>query len=192
MKPTRSHPASTDDALVIARVADGDAAALGILFDRYHRDVYAFLSRLRGCRNDLDDLVQTTFVALPSAAGRYDGRASVRAFILGVALQHARRERRRIFRRLMLWQARVQEVDLPEAPRDPEQEAEDREGLQRITTALSRLPEAQRETLVLVQLEGLKGEEVASILGVPVNTIWTRLHHARNTLREALRTEKAR
>jgi RNA polymerase sigma-70 factor (ECF subfamily) len=174
------------DAL-LHRIGGGDGAALGLAFDHYHRDVYAFLARLRGARHDLDDLVQATFLALPAAAARYDSRGAARAFVLGVAFQVARRERRRVFRRFALWVAREGEVDAPSAPLDPEQSALDRESMQALERALAKLPAAQRETFVLVEVEGLKGEEAAQILSVPLNTVWTRLHHARLALRATLR-----
>jgi RNA polymerase sigma-70 factor (ECF subfamily) len=52
--------------------------------------------------------------------------------------------------------------------------------------ALFELSPKKREVFVLVALEGLSGEEVATTLGIPVNTVWTRLHHARSELRHAL------
>lgn len=180
------------DAALLARVASGDASALGAAFDRYHRDVYAFLARVRGASCDLDDLVQTTFLALPLAAQRFEAQGSARAFILGVALQHSRRERRKLFRRWTLWQSNTHEIEAPVAAPDPEQHAVDRESIKRFEKALAGLPEAQRETFVLVEIEGLKGDEAARALDVPVNTVWTRLHHARAALRASLRTEGAR
>jgi RNA polymerase sigma factor (sigma-70 family) len=178
-----------DDGALLARVAEGDTPALGAAFERWHRDVYRFLARLRGTRLELDDLVQTTFLALPEAARNHVAGASARAFVLGVALQCARRERRRVFRRMQLWRAREAELSLldhPVAPPDPERGVQGREDLARVARAIAALPEAQRETLLLVELEGLRGEEAAAALGVPVNTVWTRLHHARASLRAAV------
>ncbi|MBI5517236.1 MAG: RNA polymerase sigma factor [Deltaproteobacteria bacterium] len=180
-----------DDEALLARVAAGDASALGHAFERWHRDVYRFLSRLRGTRLDLDDLVQTTFLALPLAAVNHRPDGSARAFVLGVALQHARRERRRILRRFALWQARREELGDALDARDPERVAGEREALARFSRALAALPEAQREALLLVEVEGLRGEDAAAAMGVPVNTVWTRLHHARSALRRAVRPEEA-
>ncbi|MEZ4394412.1 MAG: RNA polymerase sigma factor [Polyangiales bacterium] len=183
---------AVDEEALLARVAQGDAAALGAAFERWHRDVYRALARLRGTRLDLDDLVQTTFLALPDAAKNHQPGGSPRGFVLGVALQCARRERRRVFRRLQLWRAREDEMALldgPSQPPDPERSALGREHLARFARALAALPVAQRETLLLVEMEGLRGEEAAAALGVPVNTVWTRLHHARAALRAATRED---
>ena len=175
-----------DDAALMQRVAAGDVHALGVAFDRFHRDVYAVLARLRGSRLDLDDLVQTTFLALPGAAHNFDPTASARSFIIGVALQHARRERRSLVRRWRLWQERTHEIDVPEGVFDPEQHASDREDFSALESALAGLSHAQREVIILHEVQGMKGEEVAQALGVPLNTVWTRLHHARNSLRASL------
>ncbi len=144
------------------------------------------LARLRGTRVDLDDLVQTTFIALPKAAHNYDPQASARSFVIGVALQIARRERRNLVRRWKLWQARSFEFDAPEGDVDPERRAGDREDFSALERALGALSHAQREVIILHEVRGMKGEEIAQALGVPVNTVWTRLHHARNALRAAL------
>ncbi len=193
-RPQRMAPALEDDDALLARVAGGDASALGAAFERWHRDVYRFLARLRGTKLELDDLVQGTFLALPDAARNHLSGASARAFVLGVALQCARRERRRVFRRMQLWRAREAELALldgPVAPPDPERSAQGREDVARLARAVAALPAAQRETLLLVEVEGLRGEEAAALLGVPVNTVWTRLHHARAALRAAT-TERVR
>lgn len=175
-----------NDGALMQRVATGDVHALGVAFDRYHRDVYAVLARLRGSRIDLDDLVQTTFIALPGAAHNFDPTASARSFIIGVALQYARRERRSLVRRWRLWQARTHDIDVPEGVVDPEQHASDREDFSAMESALAALSHAQREVIILHEVHGMKGEEVAQAIGIPLNTVWTRLHHARNSLRSTL------
>ncbi len=180
------------DGVLMQRVAAGDAHALGVAFDRYHRDVYAVLARLRGSRIDLDDLVQTTFLALPGAAHNFDPAATARSFIIGVALQYARRDRRNLVRRWRLWKARAYEIELPEGGVDPERHASDREDFSALESALAGLSHAQREVIVLHEVHGMKGEEVAQALGIPLNTVWTRLHHARNSLRSTLAARGAR
>ena len=175
-----------DDGVLLQRVAAGDPTALGVAFDRFHRDVYGVLARLRGSLLDLDDLVQTAFLALPRAARNHDPAASARSFVIGVAIQVARRERRSLVRRWRLWQARAHDVDPPEGVADPEQHASDREDVAALAAALAGLSHAQREVIILHEVQGMKGDEVARALGIPVNTVWTRLHHARAALRASL------
>lgn len=181
-----SRPEATDGAALLARAAQGDAAALGSLFDLYHAEVYRVLARLRGSRFEVDDLVQATFMALPAAARNYDATRSPLAFVLGVAVQHQRRERRRIFRRIALWRAHAHDLDGLDGPADPERVACSREELAAFSAALRALPDAQREALVLVEVEGLAGEDAAAALDIPTATLWSRLHYARAALRRAL------
>jgi RNA polymerase sigma factor (sigma-70 family) len=187
----RTTESVADDRELLRRVAGGDVSALGDAFDRWHRDVYAFVTRVLGSSNEADDIVQSTFIALPDAAANLDDESSPRGFVLGVALQMARRERRKFSRRLSLWRERSTEVDLPTEFRDPELAAVDREELARFSRSLARLSDAHRDTIVLVEIEGLRGEDAARALGVPVNTIWTRLHHARAALKESMERENS-
>jgi RNA polymerase sigma-70 factor (ECF subfamily) len=64
--------------------------------------------------------------------------------------------------------------------------------MRRFDAALAKLTEEKRLVFLMVEREGLSGEEVARALEIPVNTVWTRLHHARNELRRALAPEKER
>ena len=88
-----------DDALLSA-VATGDNAALEELFQRHGDAVHRILSRLRTIdRRDLDDVVQTTFLEVQRSAARYDGRATVGTWIIGIAMNVARHHTRGEVRR---------------------------------------------------------------------------------------------
>ena len=52
--------------------------------------------------------------------------------------------------------------------------------------ALERLSAPKREVLLLAEVHGFSGEEIATMLGVPIGTVWTRLHHARREMRDIL------
>jgi RNA polymerase sigma-70 factor, ECF subfamily len=169
---------------LIQASARGDGEALGELFDRHHQAVYRFLSRLSGTeRSDLDDLVQETFVRVGRAASRFEGRSSVRSWILAIAshtaVDHVRAEARR--RELL----RSSVVDLPQAE-GPDSRAEGREALARFCQALDGLAHDLRVTFVMCELEDTPGQEVAAALGVPEGTVWRRLHDARRALRGAM------
>jgi len=180
----RVRPTITDAELV-ARVANGHLEALGELFDRYDADVRRFLARLGVTPSDADDLVQATFLELLRAAIRFDPALSVKGFLFGLATILVRRHRRSLSRRAaMLFAFRST------APNDAAPSAdgsfETDEELRRFQRAFERLSSKKREVFALVALEGVSGEEVARSLGIPVNTVWTRLHHARRELRHAL------
>jgi RNA polymerase sigma-70 factor (ECF subfamily) len=73
-----------------------------------------------------------------------------------------------------------------EAGPTPEQEASVNEEMRTFDGALEGLSEEKRLVFLMVEREGLSGAEVAAALGIPVKTVWTRLHYARSEIRAAL------
>jgi RNA polymerase sigma-70 factor (ECF subfamily) len=174
----------SDEGLVSA-CAVGDGAALGALFDRHFEAVRGFLARSAGTdERDLDDLVQLTFAEVPRAARRFDRRAQVRTWLLGIATNIVRHHVRAEIRRKRLSGAvaaspRPTAVDGAAALLEQERSA-------RLHQAILDLPEKLREPFVLVYLEGVAGRDVAQLLGLHEGTLWKRLHQGRALLREAL------
>lgn len=172
------------DAEIFARIHQGDTGALGLLFDRYDRDVRRVIARLGVPPADVDDLVQATFLEVLSCAERYDGRDSGKPWLIGLAVMMVRRHRRSLARmatRLAHW------ASFPSARSEtPEESAQAIQATDRAQRALDRLSPKKREAFVLLALEGLSGEDAAKSVGVPLQTVWTRLHHARRELRAAL------
>lgn len=177
-------PELSDPALVAA-CAVGDSAALGTLFDRHHRGVYAFLSRLRGTdERDLDDLVQATFLEALRAAPRYRGDAPVHRWLFGIAAfvasHHVRAEIKRKSFALEL-------ADEPKRkPTDPGDVVERDQLIRHIRRAVDALPHKQKTVYVMVELEGFSGVDAAKVLGMREGTVWRLLHQARAALRSAL------
>ncbi len=174
-----------DDAELLRRVSDGDIRPLGVLYDRHHACVRQFVLRATGGGADADDLTHETFLALASVAGRYDGRPSARPLLLGIAALLVRQHRRGAARFLEVMTSFATGIG-HRSPRTPEDTASTSESLRRFDEALSRLPQEKRLVLLLIECEGLSGEEVAHALQVPLNTVWTRLHYARAELRRTL------
>lgn len=172
------------DRALLAACGTGDANALGALFDRFHAAVYRFAARLaatdEGAR---DDIVQATFVKIPSIAQRFRGTSSVQTWILGVAANVARHQLRSE-RRRRVHQARFLEA-LPTAYASVDDEVERGRLLARIGAALAELPHDQQVAFMLCDLERLPGVEVARALGIPEGTFWRRLHTARKAVRAA-------
>jgi RNA polymerase sigma-70 factor (ECF subfamily) len=179
--PVRGGVAS--DPELLHRVAGGEIGALGELYDRYHEGVRRFVARATSDAEDVDDLVHSTFLAAAKSAARYDGRPSCRPWLIGIAAQLLRR-RRQSFGRFLAVVASLHGTGL--ASSDPRRALQARGDLER---ALHRLSEAQRLALLMAEVEGLTCPEIAAALGIPVGTVWTRLHAARRELRRALGEE---
>jgi RNA polymerase sigma-70 factor (ECF subfamily) len=178
-----------DDAEAMRAIAAGDVGAVGALYDRHGAAVRAFLIRGGTSPDDASDVTQDVFLTVLKVAVRYDGRPSARPFLLGIAARHARRVRERVrrwSRALTLYLAGGRpETELPDARRLRADRDAAFEG------ALAKLSERKRTVFLMVEREGLSGEEAASALGIPVNTVWTRLHSARAELTVTLRKRGA-
>lgn len=173
------------DSELVQRIAQGDLEALGELYDRHETALRRYFGRIGVCAADADDLVQATFLEVMKAAPRFDEALPLVGWLYGLASIMARRHRRSLARaaqRLLGWANHV----LTEPTKSPTADVEREQELARFGAAFERLSSKKREVFVLVVLEGLSGEEVARALRIPVNTVWTRLHHARRELREAL------
>lgn len=178
-------PAEMTDAALVAACVTGDRAALGALFDRHHDLVRRFIARSCGWdARDVDDLVQGTFVAVIAAARSFDGRAAVKTWLCGIAINvmrhHARSEvRRRRLAEVAAAQPRPPGPDIEHAQVERERSAQ-------LAAAIANLSPKLRDAFVLVYLEGLPGTDVAAVLGISEGAIWKRLHEARTQLRVAL------
>ena len=183
-------PASPSDHALIAAVANGNLEALGELFERHEPGVRRYLGRIGVGADDIDDLIQATFLEIVRAAGRFDPAYAARSWILGIAIIMVRRQRRSLARaaaRIVTWTR----LSLGERATTPDECWAGDQTLRVLARALASLAPAKRAAFVLVTLEGLSGEEAARALGIPVNTVWTRLHHARAELRAALAESEA-
>ena len=167
---------------LVARLRAGDGAALGEAYDLHHAHVRAFARRLVGDEASAEDVVQETFVALPGAMRGYRGTASLRTFLLGVAVNHARHHVRAAARRRAAMDRLEGELSRPPAA-SPEEEAEGGELARALARALDELSLDHRAAFVLCEVEERTSVEVALVLGVPEATVRTRLLHAKKKLR---------
>ncbi len=177
VKPAAEH--ATDPELLL-QLAKGQLGALGELYDRYQAPLRSFIGRATRDAHDVDDLLHATFLAATKSAERYDGRASCRPWLIGIAAQLLRR-RRQTFSRLVAVLAALQRTQ--HTTSDPRPTLQARSDVER---ALGRLSEPKRLTLLMAEVEGLSCAEIAEALAVPIGTVWTRLHAARRELRAAL------
>jgi RNA polymerase sigma-70 factor, ECF subfamily len=180
--------ADAEPALPLLR--EGDLTALGQVYDLHHAAVRTFARRMIG-EEAAEDLVHDTFLSLPKALARWNGDGALRSFIIGIAINHARHYvRARARRQRGLERLSQQPAPLP--PHSPEESSEQRQLSELLLRALDSLSFEHRTTFVLCEVEERSSPEVAQILGIPENTVRTRLHHARLKLRAALGREGVR
>jgi RNA polymerase sigma-70 factor, ECF subfamily len=147
--------------------------------------VASFLQRLGAPQSEIDDLVQEVFLVAHRRGGYVPGAAQPRTWLAAIALRVARAARR----------ARGRSLEGPDelalrtaaGAHDPARAAELRQSLVRVQHALGALDLDHRAAFVLYELDGEPCESIAASLGVPVGTIYSRLHHARRRFLEAYR-----
>ena len=186
-------PAAAEaDRAALARMARGDADALGEVYDRHSRLLYSLALRIVKLPADAEDVLQEVFAQAWRQARQYDaGRGTVIGWLVTLT-------RSRSLDRLRRGRARPQPTDEEQAAQEladstpgidltlvTEQQAA------AVRAALEALPENQRVPLELAYYEGLSQSEIASQLGVPLGTIKTRMRQALLRLREAV-TEQVR
>jgi RNA polymerase sigma-70 factor (ECF subfamily) len=178
----------SDEAL-IAACAIGDPAALGTLFVRFNADVFRFLARVCSVGADeLDDLVQKTFIEVHRSAARYRGASNVKSWLFGIAANVARHHVRSTVRRKRALEVLLQTE--PIASKRPDELAEEKQLLAKVVEILPQLPHDLRVAFVLCEIEEFSGVDAAKTLGLREGTLRRRLFDARRMLRRAIIKEE--
>lgn len=144
-----------------------------------------FLLRFGVPRADLEDLVQEVFLVVHRLGGYEPGPALPTSFLASIAYRAAVTHRRKRRTRAFV-QPDAQATDGAQSPRDPARHLEARESLERVARALDALDPGLRLAFVLFELEGEPCGSIAAALGIPVGTVYSRLHAARREFRRVL------
>jgi RNA polymerase sigma-70 factor (ECF subfamily) len=154
-----------------------DAAPLVFadVYAEYFPFVYRVVARLTG-GGDVEDLVQEVFLVVHRRLSEFRSEARLTTWLFRIAYRtvgaHVRRERlRRRLRELF--------VLSPAEPAAPETASDALDRARRVRRALEQLTYAERSALVLFEVEGMSAAELADAFGVPIGTIYRRLHDAR-------------
>lgn len=157
-------------------VGMGDARATETFVREHYRAIFRFLVQLTQSVEDAEDLTQTTLLRAQKFIRQYGGRSSLRAWLHTIAYREYAS-----WRRSRRWHLPLRDTD----------EAKGNLGesvvmSQWVRDALALLPEPQRVTIVLREVEQLSVEEIAVVTNVPTGTVKSRLFHARERLRRVL------
>jgi RNA polymerase sigma-70 factor (ECF subfamily) len=175
--------AASDESL-IARIARGDRLAMQVLYGRHHVRVYRFALRLVRKEQVAEDLISDVFLDVWRQAGKFEGRSAVSTWLLAItrfkALSALRKKKDAELDDDMA--AAVE--DTADNPEVVVAKKDTSEALRKCLTALSQ---DHREIIDLVYYHEKSVEEVAHIVGIPENTVKTRLFYARKKLAELLK-----
>jgi RNA polymerase sigma-70 factor (ECF subfamily) len=162
-----------------------DRQALTEAYDLHATSVFRLLRRLGVPEATAPDALQDVFVVAWRKHAEFEGRSSARTWLCGIALRVARDHRRERARRLQ----ELGDTELPAPSPSPEAQAEHAAALRRLDGLLASMSEALRESFVLVEVEQLRAPEVAELLQVPLNTVYSRVRLARAALLEQMSPE---
>ncbi len=175
---------TTSDEVLIGRIANGDRLAMQVLFARHHVRVYRFVLRLVGDPSKAEDLISEVFLDVWRQAGRFEGRSQVSTWLLSIAR----------FKGLSALRKRPDaELDeetagaIEDTADTPEVAIQKKDKSQALRECLKSLSPEHREVIDLVYYHEKSVEEVAKIVGVPENTVKTRMFYARKRLGELLK-----
>jgi len=165
----------------------GDADALRQLLEDAAGPAWRFSQGFCRDPHDAEDLVQDVLVTLMRTLGRFRGDSSLSTWTYTVARRACARRRKRNQRMLTSDASTTREVERrPDPGPSPHQRLERRELSAALENAISALPDAQKQVLVMRDVEGLSAAEVAEVLGIGERAVKSRLHRARVALRGAL------
>jgi RNA polymerase sigma-70 factor, ECF subfamily len=177
---------STSDEVLIGRIANGDRLAMQVLYARHHVRVFRFVIRIVRDESTAEDLISDVFLDVWRQAGRFQGRSSVSTWMLAMAR----------FKALSALRRRPDEkfdedstAGIEDGSDDPHTSLEKKDKSALIKRCLAGLSAQHREIIDLVYYHDKSVEEVAAIVGIPENTVKTRMFYARKRLSELLKAE---
>jgi RNA polymerase sigma-70 factor (ECF subfamily) len=184
--PSEQQPALDLNALVL-RARRGDREALEAVLASVAPAIHRF--GLRMCKNvhDAEDVLQDTLLNVVHHLGEFEGRSSLSSWVFSLTRSACTRKRRGLKNRSQAQLSDEHVAERPDHAPNPEAHASTRELASVLSDALDALSDDQREVILLRDIEGLSAPEAASVLGVSVDALKSRLHRARQSLRSALR-----
>jgi RNA polymerase sigma-70 factor (ECF subfamily) len=177
---------ATSDEVLIGRIANGDRLAMQVLYARYHVRVFRFVLRLVGDEATAEDLISGVFLDLWRQAGRFEARSAVSTRMLMIARLKALSAMPR--RPDQALDGRIAEAIADSSQRPQTAIGKDDKGAI-IRTCLMGLSTEHREIIDLVYYHEQSIDEVAEMVGIPQNTVKTRMFYARKRLAELLKGE---
>ena len=184
------------DADFVERLKSGDSLAYDTLVTRYSGQIYGLLFRLTQDAEEAADLTQDTFLQVLRSVRKFRGDSELKTWLFRIAINESRN-------RFRWWKRRKRESTvsldaqpvrdglplnetLADSSEDPERALIRRQEHERIERALNDLPLSFREAVVLCDVEGQSYQEIATLLGINIGTVKSRIARGREEMRKRL------
>lgn len=171
----------------------GDKAEIAVLVEIFLDPVYRLALRMTGSEQDAEDIAQETFIKVIKSLPGFEGRSQLTTWIYRIAMNESLMNLRRRKPAGSTVEIDAEkddeegaEIEIIDWASQPEAELLNSEGKQQLDLAIARLPESMRSVFTLRDLQGLSIEETASVLGISIANVKTRLLRARLKLRQDL------
>jgi RNA polymerase sigma-70 factor, ECF subfamily len=149
------------------------------VYDGWFDEVSRWIRALGGLEADREDIVQEVFMVVRRRLSAFDG-GNLPGWLYRITRRQVRDFRRRAWARRVFTARRIDDPDqLPTGAPGPAAALDRKQRQRALYAILMKMREERRTAFILFEIDGLSGEEIARIQSVPVNTVWTRLHHAR-------------
>ena len=165
---------------LLYQVARGDESAFQSLYEATHRRIYFYIYRMVNSKETAEDVMVETYAQVWRGAGGFQGKSRAVSWIIGIARNLSRKQLRKY----------KPSESLEDHPNLLNGNAPDPDRFDRsryLQAALAKLPERHRDVLDLVFFHQLTYPEVSTVLGIPVNTVKTRVYHAKSKMEKILR-----
>jgi RNA polymerase sigma-70 factor (ECF subfamily) len=182
------------DARLLGRIVKQDETAFDTLYNRYHDSVLRLARRIIRRADAAEDIVQEVFLRVWQKSGQWNGRGSVKGWILRIAtnlsLNHLEVYRRKAQHQI-LYNPRDDENDVLSRVADtlnagPEETLHQQERLRFLEKSMAELSEEKREVLKILLSEDVTLRNISERLDLPIGTVKSRIHYASRDLREKL------
>jgi RNA polymerase sigma factor (sigma-70 family) len=170
------------EAALLTRIANQDREAFEALYRNYYRRLWRFLEPLTRRPQLIDEILDDTMLVVWTKAATFNGASRVSTWIFAIAYNKALKALKREGR----WHQGVLPPSFLEFADTPESELIERESRLAVKRLVSQLSAEQRAVVELTYYHGCGYKEIAEITGSPVNTVKTRMFHARRRLKASL------
>jgi RNA polymerase sigma-70 factor (ECF subfamily) len=166
------------------------AVDVGKAYQEHAPFIARVIEKLTGSGPHVDDILQETFIIAYKKRDQFERRSALRTWLYGIAKNLCMHHKRGLAR-FLNFKDKLQAIPASDSP-SPHKTLEVSRELALAESVITSMTFKQREVFVLYELEEMEGPEIADLLDIPIGTVWTRLHKARQVFQARLEKKRMR